>query len=106
MKQDTDWKKEFDREFIRDDGLMDKYVDITDPLEEMGFRTITTGDAIKSFISTLLTTQRAKEREEIIELAKNLRLSTGGTTGRRYIKIMGHNHALAKFTKKLKAPPK
>lgn len=42
-------KERFEEEFIRDDGLMDKYVEIPDLESELGFQTISTGEAILAF---------------------------------------------------------
>lgn len=52
----------FDEEFVRDDGLMDKYIYVKDETNETGVRVDTTANAIKSFIS-----RNCLSREEVGE---------------------------------------
>ncbi len=53
--EESNWKKRFEKEFIRDDSLMDKYVYVDNPESEIGNDVLTTGEAIVKFIETELT---------------------------------------------------
>lgn len=71
MPKETTIRERFEKKFVRDDGLMDKYVSVEDLASELGFTTITTGDAILSFLKQELTGM-VEEIEEIIVDAEGL----------------------------------
>ena len=59
--QTPEWEEEFDKTFVREDGLMDKYYDDKFMAE-----------AIKSFISKKLSQAEERGRRRVIEEIKNL----------------------------------
>jgi hypothetical protein len=69
--QEAEWEKEFDKKFVRDDGLMDKY-----GFDEHGEQDML-APIIKSFIRQLLQEQKKKFKEALgEELTKLLNDST------------------------------
>ena len=66
------WIKEFDKIFVRDDGLMDKYSYYGTDEDDLDGQPM--ADAIKSFIHFLLLQREA----ELVEKIKGLRKKTYG----------------------------
>ena len=64
--EQEEWEKEFDEEFTREDGLINKYSFYPDGEEK------STPDALKLFITKVLSSARKEEREKLIEKIEKL----------------------------------